>query len=97
MIVPGRVYRMDSDPTHAPMFHQVEGLVIDRATLMAHLKWSLEEFCRAFFEVAASSCAPRASHFPFTEPSIEVDIDAAEIGQRGQLAGDPRLGMVHPR
>jgi phenylalanyl-tRNA synthetase alpha chain len=74
VIAPGRVYRMDMDQTHTPMFHQVEGLAIDRDISMANLKWTLEEFCRAFFEVDKVELRFRASHFPFTEPSAEVDI-----------------------
>ena len=89
IIAPGRVYRMDSDATHTPMFHQIEGLVIDEATHLGHLKWCLEEFCKAFFEVDEVRMRFRASHFPFTEPSMEVDIDAAAIGKPGQVAGDP--------
>jgi phenylalanyl-tRNA synthetase alpha chain len=74
VIAPGRVYRCDYDQTHTPMFHQVEGLAIDRDISMAHLKWVLEEFCRAFFEVDEVELRFRASHFPFTEPSAEVDL-----------------------
>jgi phenylalanyl-tRNA synthetase alpha chain len=74
IIAPGRVYRADYDQTHTPMFHQVEGLAIDRSITMANLKWVLEEFCRAFFEVEGVELRFRASHFPFTEPSAEVDI-----------------------
>ncbi|MGO9869333.1 MAG: phenylalanine--tRNA ligase subunit alpha, partial [Rhodomicrobium sp.] len=74
IIAPGRVYRMDSDQTHTPMFHQIEGLVIDRGTHMGHLKWVLEEACKAFFEVDNVKMRFRMSHFPFTEPSAEVDI-----------------------
>lgn len=103
VICPGRVYRMDMDQTHTPMFHQVEGLAIDRAISMANLKWVLEEFCRAFFEVPSVELRFRASHFPFTEPSAEVDIRCSWAG--GQLKigeGDSWLeilgsGMVHPK
>ncbi|WEF25952.1 phenylalanine--tRNA ligase subunit alpha [Paracoccus sp. S3-43] len=102
VICPGRVYRMDMDQTHTPMFHQVEGLAIDRDISMAQLKWTLEEFCRAFFEVGQVELRFRASHFPFTEPSAEVDIRCDWSG--GQLKigeGDSWLeilgsGMVHP-
>ncbi len=102
VIAPGRVYRMDMDQTHTPMFHQVEGLAIDRDITMANLKWVLEEFCRAFFEVDQVELRFRASHFPFTEPSAEVDIRCSWTG--GQLKigeGDSWLeilgsGMVHP-
>ena len=74
VIAPGRVYRADYDQTHTPMFHQVEGLAIDRDISMANLKWCLEEFVKAFFEVDDVELRFRASHFPFTEPSAEVDI-----------------------
>ena len=102
VIAPGRVYRMDMDQTHTPMFHQVEGLAIDRDINMAQLKWTLEEFCRAFFEVDQVELRFRASHFPFTEPSAEVDIRCS--WQDGQLKigeGDSWMeilgsGMVHP-
>jgi phenylalanyl-tRNA synthetase alpha chain len=96
IIVPGRVYRLDSDATHTPMFHQVEGLVIDETTHLGHLKWCLEEFCKAFFEVEEVRMRFRASHFPFTEPSMEVDIDAAAIGKPGQWLEILGSGMVHP-
>ncbi len=103
VIAPGRVYRMDMDQTHTPMFHQVEGLAIGRDVSMANLKWVLEEFCRAFFEVDKVELRFRASHFPFTEPSAEVDIRYSNVG--GQLKigeGDKWMeilgsGMVHPR
>ena len=83
VIAPGRVFRADYDQTHTPMFHQVEGLAIDRDVSMANLKWVLEEFCRAFFEVDGVELKFRASHFPFTEPSAEVDIRCSFAG--GQL------------
>jgi len=103
VIAPGRVYRMDMDQTHTPMFHQVEGLAIDRDLSMANLKWVLEEFCRSFFEVPDVELRFRASHFPFTEPSAEVDIRCSWDG--GQLKigqGDSWMevlgsGMVHPK
>jgi phenylalanyl-tRNA synthetase alpha chain len=103
VIAPGRVYRMDMDQTHTPMFHQVEGLAIDRNISMANLKWCLEEFCRAFFEVPAVELRFRASHFPFTEPSAEVDIRCSwEGGQLKIGQGDKWMeilgsGMVHPK
>ena len=103
VIAPGRVYRMDMDQTHTPMFHQVEGLAIDRDISMANLKWVLEEFCRAFFEVPSVELRFRASHFPFTEPSAEVDIRCSwEGGQLKIGEGDGWLeilgsGMVHPK
>ena len=96
IIAPGRVYRCDSDQTHTPMFHQVEGLVIDETTHMGHLKWVLQEFCKAFFEVDDVKMRFRASHFPFTEPSMEVDIDAAAIGKPGRWLEILGSGMVHP-
>ena len=96
IIVPGRVYRIDSDATHTPMFHQIEGLVIDRQTHLGHLKWCVEEFCKAYFEVERVGMRFRASHFPFTEPSMEVDIDAAAIGKPGQWLEILGSGMVHP-
>src|SRR5581483_11527312 len=74
VIIPGRTYRSDSDQTHTPMFHQVEGLVIDKGSHLGHLKWILEEFCKAFFEVDHVKMRFRPSFFPFTEPSLEVDI-----------------------
>ena len=103
VIAPGRVYRMDMDQTHTPMFHQVEGLAIDRSISMANLKWVLEEFCRAFFEVPSVELRFRASHFPFTEPSAEVDIRCSwEGGQLKIGQGDKWMeilgsGMVHPK
>jgi phenylalanyl-tRNA synthetase alpha chain len=96
VIAPGRVYRCDSDQTHTPMFHQIEGLVIDEATHMGHLKWTLEEFCKAFFEVDEVKMRFRASHFPFTEPSAEVDVGAEAIGRPGQWLEILGCGMVHP-
>ncbi|SDD30746.1 phenylalanyl-tRNA synthetase alpha chain [Paracoccus isoporae] len=103
VIAPGRVYRMDMDQTHTPMFHQVEGLAIGRDISMANLKWVLEEFCRAFFEVEAVELRFRASHFPFTEPSAEVDIRCSWEGGKLQIGqGDSWMeilgsGMVHPK
>jgi phenylalanyl-tRNA synthetase alpha chain len=96
VIAPGRVYRCDSDQTHTPMFHQIEGLVIDEETHMGHLKWVLQEFCKAFFEVDEVKMRFRASHFPFTEPSAEVDIGAEAIGKPGQWLEILGCGMVHP-
>ena len=102
IIAPGRTFRSDSDMTHTPMFNQVEALVIDETTHLGNLKWILQEFCKAFFEVDDVKMRFRASHFPFTEPSMEVDIQYAREG--GQLkigTGDKWLeilgsGMVHP-
>ncbi|MBL3567936.1 phenylalanine--tRNA ligase subunit alpha [Rhodovulum sulfidophilum] len=103
VIAPGRVYRCDYDQTHTPMFHQVEGLAIGRDISMANLKWVLEEFCRAFFEVEGVELRFRASHFPFTEPSAEVDIRCSWAGGSLKIGeGDDWLeilgsGMVHPK
>ncbi|MBY0295874.1 MAG: phenylalanine--tRNA ligase subunit alpha [Methylobacterium sp.] len=102
VICPGRTYRHDSDQTHTPMFHQVEGLVIDRSANIAHLKWILEEFCKAFFEVESVKMRFRPSFFPFTEPSAEVDIQCSRKGGEIRFGeGDDWLeilgcGMVHP-
>jgi phenylalanyl-tRNA synthetase alpha chain len=96
IIAPGRVYRMDSDQTHTPMFHQIEGLVIDEETHMGHLKWTLAEFAKAFFEVDEVKMRFRASHFPFTEPSMEVDVGAEAIGKPGKWLEILGSGMVHP-
>jgi phenylalanyl-tRNA synthetase alpha chain len=102
VIIPGRTYRSDSDQTHTPMFHQVEGLVIDKGAHLGHLKWILEEFCKAFFEVDNVKMRFRPSFFPFTEPSLEVDIQCRR--DKGEVRfgeGDDWLeilgcGMVHP-
>ncbi len=102
IIAPGRVYRCDYDQTHTPMFHQIEGLAIDTNLNMAHLKWTLEEFCRTFFEVDNVELRFRASHFPFTEPSAEVDIrcswekDQLKIGEGNDWLEILGCGMVHP-
>jgi len=102
-IAPGRVYRSDSDATHTPMFHQVEGLVIDRAITLGHLKWTLETFLKAFFERDDVVLRMRPSYFPFTEPSAEVDVGwSMEKGRRvvGGCEGWMEVlgsGMVHPR
>lgn len=96
IIAPGRVYRCDSDQTHTPMFHQIEALVIDEGTHMGHLKWVLEEMCKAFFEVDEVKMRLRASHFPFTEPSAEIDIGAEAIGKPGEWLEIGGCGMVHP-
>jgi phenylalanyl-tRNA synthetase alpha chain len=97
IIAPGRVYRCDSDQTHTPMFHQIEGLVIDEVSHFGHMKWCLEEFCKAFFEVDHVKMRFRASHFPFTEPSAEVDVGAEAIGKPGQWLEILGCGMVHPK
>jgi phenylalanyl-tRNA synthetase alpha chain len=86
IIAPGRVYRSDSDATHTPMFHQIEGLVIDRDIHLGHLKWTLETFLKAFFEKDDIVLRLRPSYFPFTEPSVEVDVGfAIEGGQDGRM------------
>jgi phenylalanyl-tRNA synthetase alpha chain len=102
VIIPGRTYRSDSDQTHTPMFHQVEGLVIDKSSHLGHLKWILEEFCKAFFEVNHVKMRFRPSFFPFTEPSLEVDIqckrDKNEVrfGEGEDWMEILGCGMVHP-
>lgn len=102
IIAPGRTYRCDSDATHTPMFHQVEGLVIDETTHFGHLKWVLEEFLKAFFEVDEVKTRFRPSFFPFTEPSMEVDVGCRRSGSEIRIGeGDDWLeilgcGMVHP-
>jgi phenylalanyl-tRNA synthetase alpha chain len=101
IICPGRTYRTDSDQTHTPMFHQVEGLVIDRTANMGQLKWVLEEFCKAFFEVPEVGMRFRPSFFPFTSPSMEVDIQCRRNGDDIRFGeGEDWLeilgcGMVH--
>src|SRR5665213_801602 len=103
IIVPGRTFRCDHDATHSPMFHQVEGLVIDRTSHMGHLKGCLIEFCRAFFDVDDLPVRFRPSYFPFTEPSAEVDIGCSRAGGELKIgAGGDWLeilgsGMVHPQ
>ena len=102
MIMPGRVYRCDSDMTHTPMFHQLEGLVVDEGVSLAHLKSVLHEFVELFFE-RRLGIRFRPSYFPFTEPSAEVDIECVFCGGQGcrvckgtgwlEIAG---CGMVHP-
>ena len=81
IIIPGRTFRCDSDQTHTPMFHQVEGLVIDKETNMGHLKGTLEAFCKAFFEVDSVKTRFRPHFFPFTEPSAEMDIGYERVGK----------------
>ncbi len=103
IIVPGRTFRSDHDATHSPMFHQVEGLVVDTTTHMGHLKGCLIEFCRAFFEVDDLPVRFRPSYFPFTEPSAEVDIGCSreggglKIGAGGDWLEILGSGMVHPK
>jgi len=103
IIVPGRTFRCDHDATHSPMFHQVEGLVIDRTSHMGHLKGCLIEFCRAFFGLDDLPVRFRPSYFPFTEPSAEVDIGCSrkggelKIGAGGDWLEILGSGMVHPQ
>jgi phenylalanyl-tRNA synthetase alpha chain len=103
IIVPGRAFRADSDATHAPMFHQLEGLVVDETTHMGHLKGTLVEFCRTIFGVDDLPVRFRPSYFPFTEPSAEVDIGCSRKGGTLSIgAGEDWLeilgcGMVHPK
>ena len=102
-IAPGRTYRCDSDQTHTPMFHQVEGLVVDKTTHMGHLKWTLQAFLAAFFEVDNIAIRLRPSYFPFTEPSMEIDMQCRRDGNQLIVGeGDDWMeiggsGMVHPR
>jgi len=103
IIVPGRTFRSDYDATHSPMFHQIEGLVVDKSTHMGHLKGTLIEFCRAYFDVDDLPVRFRPSYFPFTEPSAEVDIGCSREGGGLKIgAGADWLeilgcGMVHPK
>lgn len=103
IIAPGRVYRSDSDATHTPMFHQIEGLVIDKGIHLGHLKWTLETFLKAFFERDDVVLRLRPSYFPFTEPSVEVDVGyTIQNGKRVIGGSDGWMevlgsGMVHPR
>ena len=101
VIVPGRTYRADHDATHSPMFHQVEGLVIDRGITLGHLKGCLIDFLRAFFAISDLPVRFRASYFPFTEPSMEVDIGwnrkTGELGKGGDWLEILGSGMVHPK
>ncbi len=102
VICPGRTYRCDSDQTHTPMFHQVEGLVVSKDATLGQLKWILAEFCKAFFEVPNVKMRFRPSFFPFTEPSMEVDIQCRRSGGEIRFGeGEDWLeilgcGMVHP-
>jgi len=103
IIAPGRTYRSDSDATHTPMFHQVEGLVIDRGITMGHLRWTLETFVKAFFEVDDVTLRFRPSFFPFTEPSVEIDVGCSWAGGQLSIGGSDSwleilgAGMVHRR
>jgi phenylalanyl-tRNA synthetase alpha chain len=102
IVIPGKTYRQDSDATHSPMFHQVEGLVIDKTANIANMKWVLEEFCKAFFEVPQVKMRFRPSFFPFTEPSMEVDIQCDRSGSEVKFGEGTDwmeilgCGMVHP-
>ena len=102
IIIPGRTFRNDSDQTHTPMFHQVEGLVIDRETHMGHLKGTLEAFAKAFFEVDSVKTRFRPHFFPFTEPSAEMDIGYERVGNEIRIGQGEKwmeilgCGMVHP-
>ncbi|MGN6101942.1 MAG: phenylalanine--tRNA ligase subunit alpha [Devosia sp.] len=102
VVIPGRTYRNDSDQTHTPMFHQLEGLVIDRSSHIGQLRWVLEEFLKAFFEVEHVKTRFRPSFFPFTEPSMEVDVQCDRRGNEIRIGeGTDWLeilgcGMVHP-
>jgi len=101
VIAPGRTYRADHDATHSPMFHQCEGICIDRDITLAHLKGCLIDFLRAFFGIATLPVRFRSSYFPFTEPSMEVDIGwnrrTGELGAGGDWLEILGSGMVHPR
>jgi len=111
IIVPGRTYRSDSDATHTPMFHQMEGLVIDKAIHMGHLKWTLETFIARYFETPLVETRFRPHHFPFTEPSAEMDVSCPACGGTSEDVPGHRCstcggegwmellgcGMVHPR
>jgi phenylalanyl-tRNA synthetase alpha chain len=103
IVIPGKTYRQDSDATHSPMFHQLEGLVIDKTANVANMKWVLEEFCKAFFEVPSLNMRFRPSFFPFTEPSLEVDIQCdrsrpgeVRFGEGSDWMEILGCGMVHP-
>ncbi|WP_341760690.1 phenylalanine--tRNA ligase subunit alpha [Candidatus Endowatersipora endosymbiont of Watersipora subatra] len=102
VVIPGKTYRQDLDTTHSPMFHQLEGLVIEKNTNIAHLKWVLQEFCRSFFDGSELNMRFRPSFFPFTEPSLEVDIQCdhsdseVKVGEGGDWMEIIGCGMVHP-
>ena len=101
VIVPGRVYRSDHDATHSPMFHQLEGIVLDRDITLGHLKGCLIDFLRSFFDIADLPVRFRSSYFPFTEPSMEVDIGwnrrTGELGGGGDWLEILGSGMVHAK
>ncbi len=102
LVAPGRVFRCDSDQTHTPMFHQIEGLVIDKGTHMGHLKWVLETFIKRFFETDSLTTRFRPHHFPFTEPSAELDVRCSwangelKVGEGDSWLEVLGCGMVHP-
>ena len=102
IVIPGRTFRCDSDQTHTPMFHQVEGLVIDKETHMGHLKGTLEAFAKAYFEVDSVRTRFRPHFFPFTEPSAEMDIGYERVGKEIRIGQGEKwmeilgCGMVHP-
>jgi len=102
IVIPGKTYRMDSDATHSPMFHQIEGLVIDKTATIANMMWTLEQFCKTFFEVSSVKMRFRPSFFPFTEPSMEVDIQCdrsstdIKFGEGHDWLEILGCGMVHP-
>lgn len=103
LIVPGRVFRCDSDQTHTPMFHQIEGLVIDKTAHMGHLKWVFDTFLSRFFETDTVITQFRPHHFPFTEPSAEMDVRYSRNGAEIRIGDGDRWmeilgsGMVHPK
>src|SRR5690348_6848670 len=104
IVAPGRTYRVDSDATHSPMFHQFELLVIEEGIHLGHLKWTIEEFCKAFFEVDMVELRARPSYFPFTEPSVEWDLrcdrsvpNQIKFGQGNDWLELGGSGMVNPR
>ncbi|RCL00646.1 MAG: phenylalanyl-tRNA synthetase alpha chain [Candidatus Tokpelaia sp. JSC188] len=103
IVIPGKTYRIDSDTTHSPMFHQVEGLVIDKTVTIANMMWVLEHFCKTFFEVPSVKMRFRPSFFPFTEPSMEVDIQCdrskadIKFGKGKDWLEILGCGMVHPK
>ena len=100
-ISPGRTYRCDSDQTHTPMFHQIEGLVVDEKTHLGHLKWTLETFFKSFFELDTIEIQLRPSYFPFTEPSLEVDVlcdrsgSVLKVGEGSDWLEVAGAGMIH--
>lgn len=102
IVIPGKTYRCDSDATHSPMFHQLEGLVVDKSANVANLKWVLAEFCKSFFEVDEVKMRFRPSFFPFTEPSLEVDVQCDRSGTEVRFGeGEDWMeilgcGMVNP-